>query len=247
MLAASVPASPPLWAQVSVERAVANASARTADNVALDASRKPAELLKFFGLERGDQVLDLFGGNGYWAEIIAPVIGPRGKVTVWQPAQFYNEERRTSFIEGAGRNRNVQLISSPMEAPDLPVNSYDFALINLDYHDIYWENAQRGIPRMEPQAWLQRLLAAMKPGAIVGVVDHVAAAGAEPRESVEKLHRIDPAIIRADFEKAGFVLEGQSDMLRNAADDHSLSVFDKAIRGKTDRVIFKFRKPSAAR
>jgi predicted methyltransferase len=100
---------------------------------------------------------------------------------------------------------------------------------------------------MEPQAWLQRLYNAMKPGGIVGVVDHVAAAGAEPRQSVEKLHRIDPAIIRADFEKAGFVLEGQSEMLRNPADDHTLSVFDKAVRGKTDRAIFKFRKQSAAR
>ena len=230
-------------AQVPVERAVANTAGRTADNVALDVNRKPAELLNFFGLKKGMQVLDLFGGNGYWAEIIAPTVGPRGKVTVWQPAQFYNEERRTGFMAGAGKNPNVQLISSPFEAPDLPAAAYDFALINLDYHDVYWQNAERGIPRMEPQAWLQRLYAAMKPGGVVGVVDHIAPAGAEPRETVEKLHRIDPAVIRADFEKAGFVLEGQSEMLRNPADDHSLSVFDKAIRGKTDRAIFKFRKP----
>ena len=247
-LAAAVPAASPAFAaQMPVERAVANTSARTADNVALDEGRKPAELLNFFGLKRGMQVLDLFGGNGYWAEIIAPTIGPRGRVTVWQPAQFYNEERRKSFIEGAGRNTNVQLISSPFEAPDLPVSAYDFALINLDYHDVYWQNAQRGIPQMDPQAWLQRLYAAMKPGGIVGVVDHVAPAGVDPRQSVEKLHRIDPAVIVADFQKAGFELEGQSEMLRNPADDHSLSVFDKAIRGKTDRAVFKFRKPKQAR
>ena len=242
-LAVAFLGSPLSAAQAPVERAVANTSARSADNVALDANRKPAELLNFFGLKRGMQVLDLFGGNGYWAEIIAPAVGPRGRVTVWQPAQFYNEERRASFIEGVGRNRNVQLISSPMEAPELPPASYDFALINLDYHDVYWENAERGIPRMDPQAWLQRLHAAMKPGGVVGVVDHVAVNGADPRQSVEKLHRIDPAIIVADFQRAGFELDGQSDMLRNPADDHSLSVFDKAIRGKTDRAVFRFRKP----
>jgi predicted methyltransferase len=246
IVAAALLASSPSPAQVPVERAVADTGARTADNVALDVNRKPAELLSFFGLKRGMQVLDLFGGNGYWAEIIAPTIGPRGRVTVWQPAQFYNEERRTSFVNGAGKNRNVQLISSPFEAPDLLANSYDFALINLDYHDVYWQNAERGIPRMDPQAWLQRLYVAMKPGGIVGVVDHVAPVGADPRQSVEKLHRIDPAVIRADFEKAGFVLEDQSEMLRNPADDHSLSVFDKAIRGKTDRAVFKFRKPKRA-
>lgn len=83
----------------------------------------------------------------------------------------------------------------------------------------------------------------MKPGAIVGVVDHVANPGGDTRAVVEKLHRIDPAILRADFERAGFVLEAESPMLRNPGDDHSLLVFDEKIRGKTDRAVFKFRKP----
>jgi predicted methyltransferase len=60
---------------------------------------------------------------------------------------------------------------------------------------------------------------------------------------VEKLHRIDPATVRADFERAGFELEAQSDLLANPADDHSKNVFDPAIRGKTDRFLYKFRKP----
>ncbi len=234
-------------APARVEQAVAATAQRSEDNVALDASRKPAEVLAFFGLRRGARVLDLFGGNGYWAEIMAPAVGPRGRVTVWQPAQFLDEERRAKFMAGAGRNANVQLISSPFEAPDLPAAAYDFALINLDYHDVYWESAERKIPRMEPDAWLKRLHAAMKPGGVVGVVDHVAPAGADPRVSVDKLHRIDPAIIKADFERAGFVLDRTSDLLRNPADDGSLPVFDKAVRGKTDRVVFRFRKPAKAR
>ena len=47
----------------------------------------------------------------------------------------------------------------------------------------------------------------------------------------------------ADFKRAGFKLEAESNMLRNPADDHNLLVFDPAIRGKTDRFVFKFRKP----
>jgi predicted methyltransferase len=227
----------------NLERAVAATATRTPDNVELDASRKPAELLDFFGLKRGARVLDMFGANGYWAEIIAPAIGSRGRVTVWQPLQFYNEERRSAFVAGAGRNANVQLIVSPFQAPELPPAAYDFALINLDYHDVYWENAQRGIPRMEPDQWLARLYGAMKPGGVVGVVDHVAAAGSDPRTSVDKLHRIDPAVIKADFQRAGFRLEAESPMLRNPQDVLSLSVFDKAVRGRTDRVVLKFRKP----
>jgi predicted methyltransferase len=82
----------------------------------------------------------------------------------------------------------------------------------------------------------------MKPGGVVGVVDHIANPG-DTRATVDKLHRIDPATVKADFKRAGFVLEGQSDMLRNPADDHSLNVFDPKIRGTTDRFAFKFRKP----
>jgi predicted methyltransferase len=84
----------------------------------------------------------------------------------------------------------------------------------------------------------------MKPGGTVAVIDHAANPGGDTRKVVEDLHRIDPAVIRADFERAGFVLDGQSDMLRNPADDHSLLVFDPAIRGKTDRAVLRFKKPA---
>ena len=223
--------------------AAVSAQGRTPDNVKLDEGRKPAELLRFFGLQTGAQVLDMFGGNKYWAEVIAPAIGPKGHVTVWQPTQFLNDERRKAFEEFAARQKNVTLISSPFEAPKLPQNRFDFALINLDYHDVYWENPQRKIVRMEPDGWLKTFYAALKPGAVVGLVDHSAVAGIDPRTSVEKLHRIDPEIVKADFKRAGFVLEAESEMYRNPADDRSLLVFDPKIRGKTDRFVFKFRKP----
>lgn len=243
MLAVPVGAS----AQVPVEQAVAATASRSPQNVTLDAGRKPAEVLRFFGLRRGMQVADLFGANGYWAEIMAPVVGPRGKVTVWQPTQFYNEERRTAFVNGVGKQPNVQLIVSPFEAPELPANAFDFMLINLDYHDVYWENRDRGIPRMDPDAWLKRVYAAMKPGGTVAIVDHSAVAGTPARESVDQLHRIDEAVVRADFARAGFRLAATSDLLRNPADDRSKNVFDKAIRGQTDRFMLKFVKPRTAR
>jgi predicted methyltransferase len=77
----------------------------------------------------------------------------------------------------------------------------------------------------------------------LGVVDHIASPNKDRRATVEKLHRIDPQVVRADFRRAGFVLAGESRLLRNPADDHSLLVFDPKIRGKTDRFVYKFRKP----
>ena len=227
----------------NVEAAVANTAARSEANIKLDESRKPAELLRFLDLQQGMRVIDMFGANRYWAEIIAPAVEPGGTVVVWQPTQFMNDERRAQFAEFAAKQPNVVLISTPMQTPVLGTNQYDFMIMNLDYHDVYWENEQRKIVRMDPDEWLKALYAAMKPGAVVGIIDHAANPGGDTREVVEKLHRIDPAVVRADFERAGFVLEGTSDMLRNPADDRTLNVFDAAIRGKTDRFVFKFRKP----
>lgn len=219
------------------------APGRSADNVKLDESRKPAEVLRFLGLRPGMHVLDPFGLNKYWAEITAPAVGAKGHVTVWEPTQFLKDDGKKSFDEFAAKQKNVSLISSPFEAPNLPKNSYDFALINLDYHDVYWTSEKYGIPRMDPDAWLKTLYAAMKSGATVGVIDHVANVSNDVRATVDKFHRIDPAIVKADFKRAGFVLEGSSDLLRNPADDHNLLVFDPKIRGKTDRFLFKFKKP----
>lgn len=234
----------PVSAASPAEVAAAVASpSRTADNVKLDLLRKPAEVLAFFGLERGMQVIDMFGANRYWAEIMAPAVGPEGFVTVWQPTQFMNDKRRAEFAEFAARQGNVLLLSSPMEQPRIGADRYDFLIMNLDYHDVYWESAERKISRMDPDSWLRNLYAAMKPGAVLGIIDHAASPGGDTRAVVEKLHRIDPAIVRADFERAGFVLEGESDLLRNPNDDRSLGVFDDKIRGRTDRFIFKFRKP----
>jgi predicted methyltransferase len=242
LLAAMVPVG--AWAEpADVGAAVAAATSRTEANVKLDESRKPAEVLGFLGLEKGMRVLDMFGANQYWAEITAPAVGPDGFVVVWQPNQFLNDKRRATFAEFAGRQKNVLLINSAFEQPAVGTNAYDFILMNLDYHDVYWESAERKIGRMEPDAWLKRLYDAAKPGAVVGIIDHVATAGGDTRAVVEKLHRIDPAVVKADFQRAGFVLEAESDLLKNPADDHSLNVFDDKIRGKTDRFIFKFRKP----
>lgn len=232
-----------LAAPAAVAQAVA-APGRSENNVKLDEGRKPVEVLSFLGLEEGAKVIDIAGANRYWAEIIAPAVGPYGQVVVWQPTQFINDKLKTAFAEFAARQPNVALIATPFEAPQLGTDLYDFMIINLDYHDVYWENPARKFPRMDPDQWLQRVYTAMKPGATVGVIDHMANPGGDTRQIVDKLHRIDAAIVRADFERAGFVFEGESDLLRNPQDDRTKLVFDPGIRGKTDRFIFRFRKPA---
>src|SRR5690348_17460569 len=91
-LAPAAAAAPP----VSIAAAVA-ASDRNPENVKIDEGRKPVQVLQFLGLKPGMHVLDLFGGNAYWAEIMAPVVGPKGHDTVWEPTQFYSDKIKASF------------------------------------------------------------------------------------------------------------------------------------------------------
>lgn len=216
---------------------------RTPDNVKLDAGRKPVEVLQFLGLRAGMHVLDLFGGNAYWAEIMAPVVGPKGHDTVWEPAQFYSDKTRQAFEQFAAKHSNVSIVISPFEAPQLPKNYADFVILNENYHDTYWHSDKYKIPQMDPSAFLKAVYQAMRPGAEIGVIDHIANPGGDTRATVDKFHRIDPDVVKADFKRAGFVFVKSSDMLRNPADDHTLAVFDPKVRGKTDRFVFEFRKP----
>jgi predicted methyltransferase len=222
--------------------AVAN-PARTAEARAMDESRKPAEVLAFLGLRPGMDAADLLTGSGYWAQIMAMIVGPEGSVTAFEPDQFYKAGEEKDKLDALiAASPGVTLSHYPFDKFAPTAGAYDFALINLSYHDLYWESARYGIPHTDPAAFTRNLYAAMRPGAVVGVIDHVGPAG-DTRAIVEKMHRIDPATVRADFERAGFKLEAQSDLLANPADDHTKLVFDPAIRGKTDRFLYKFRKP----
>jgi predicted methyltransferase len=59
----------------------------------------------------------------------------------------------------------------------------------------------------------------------------------------DTLHRIDEAIVKKQVLAAGFEYVGESDVLRNPADDRKANVFARAIRGKTDQFVYEFRKP----
>jgi predicted methyltransferase len=223
--------------------AAVSAPGRPEEQVKLDESRHPVEVLRFEGLRRGDIALDLFAGAGYYSEIMGRAVGPTGGVFAWDPANFVNDKARAVWTALRQRQPNVGFVATPANAIALPANAFDFAMIHLNYHDFYWESARFGLPRMDPAAILTTLYQSMKPGGVVAVIDHVANAGGDTRAVVEKYHRIDPATVKADFQRAGFVLEAESNLLRNPADDHEKSVFDPAIRGKTDRVVYRFRKP----
>jgi predicted methyltransferase len=197
------------------------------------------------GVSPGTTVLDVNAATGWYTEILARVVGASGRVIAHNhpgarkmlPAEVFEARY------GANRLPNVEHIFVRHDDLRLPPVSVDVVLMSTVYHDTYWQRAGVDWGPIDRRALLESLLDALKPGGVVGVVDHCAAAGSDPFESVQTLHRIDPAVVCRDFVAAGFELDGESDVLRNRDDDLSLNVFAAAVAGRTDRFVLRFRKP----
>ena len=112
----------------------------------------------------------------------------------------------------------------------------------MSYHDMYWRPKDGGWNRTDPKLMLSKLHAALKDSGVVLVEDHVAMPGGDPAQVVDKVHRIDPALVRRDFEAAGFKFDAETTALAHPSDDHTKLVFDPAVRGKTDQFIYRFKK-----
>ncbi|MBM4220351.1 MAG: class I SAM-dependent methyltransferase [Gammaproteobacteria bacterium] len=229
-------------AELAVLSALANEERPGADR-ARDASRQSAAVLRFFGVTPGMTVLDLYSGGGYYTEILSRLVGPKGRVVAHNNTpylRFAGAELATRYA--GGRGPNVEQLIAENNALSLPAATFDVVLMTNVYHDVYLVDEQNGWARIDAPKMLATILASMRPGAVLGVVDHVAAPGSS-LEQAAALHRIDPGQIRRDLLAAGFVLDGESDVLRNPGDDGSRPVFDPDVRGHTNQVVLRFRRP----
>lgn len=230
-------------AEADVYTDALESSSRLEADAARDVGRKPAEVLAFFGIGPDMVVLDMFSGGGYYTEIMSTVVGKDGRVIAHSNTaylQYVGEEFKARHADD--RLPNVDVLMAENNELALDANQFDAITMVLSFHDTYWISPEEGWPEFDRPKLHAELFASLKPGGVLGVVDHYAAAGSSS-DTGGTVHRIDPAIAIADFEAAGFVLEAESDMLRNPEDDYSQGVFASGIRGKTDRFVLRFRKP----
>jgi predicted methyltransferase len=212
---------------------------RPAEDRARDAERKPLDVLAFLGVQPGMTAIDLIAAGGYNTEVLALAVGETGKVYAHNTPltlsmrEGANEKAITARLAG-GRLPNVERADSDIAKLDLPAGSIDVAITSLNFHDVYQAGGA------EP--FLARVRELLKPGGVLGIIDHVGVAGNDNRA----LHRIETSLVREAAEAAGFTLDGESGVLRNTEDDHTKSVFDPSVRGKTDRLVLRLRKPAGA-
>ena len=210
-----------------------------------DARRQPQQVLEFLGVAPGMRVIDVMAAGGYYTELLARVVGVKGQVIAYNnPAYAKFADKGIAARYAGERLGNVRQITVDIEQLELRPASLDAAIFIMSYHDLYWRPADGSWPPTDPALLLRKLYAALRPDGVVLVEDHVANAGGDVAATVDKLHRIDPAIVKRDFEKAGFVFDAASQALAQPGDDHTRPVFDPAVRGKTDRFVYRFRKPS---
>jgi predicted methyltransferase len=212
-------------------------SHRPAADTARDAARHPAEMLEFAKIDHGKKVVDFITGKGYFTRLFAIAVKPGGSVIAVVPKQVADRDPETvaamNAIAAAPAYGNITIVAGLL---DPAVQGADVLWTAQNYHDLH--NAP---PEMVGGV-NKAVFAALKPGGYYVIVDHAAGAGA-PADVTKTLHRIDPAVVKAEVVAAGFVFDGESKALVNPADDHTKAVFDPAIRGKTDQFAYRFRKP----
>lgn len=205
-----------------------------------DADRKPAESVAFAGIRPGEHVVDLIPGKGYFTRIFADVVGTKGWVYAYFPSDLDDiyKKNNVPMPPPADPNYpNVSFIHAPV-AKFVTPEKVDVVWTSQNYHDLH----DKFFGPADVPAVNKAIFDSLKPGGLYIVLDHVAEAGSGLRDT-DTLHRIDPAQVKKEVEAAGFVFVGESKVLHNAADNHTLKVFDASLRGKTDQFIFKFRKP----
>jgi predicted methyltransferase len=227
----------------AIAKAVADSS-RPASDTVRDVNRKPQETLAFAGVKPGDKVADYAAGAGYFTRLFASVVGPQGHVYASVPSPLF---KYPNIVKGIAEVQSYAVthpnatvtFASALGAAKYP-EKLDVFWISQNYHDLH----DSFMGPVDMTAFNRAVYAALKPGGVYLVLDHVAAKGS-PADVTDTLHRIEPSTVRREVEASGFTFEGQSSILANPADPHTAGVFDPSIQGRTDQFILKFRRPRA--
>ncbi len=223
-------------------RRVADAPDRSADDRALDAGRRPAELLSFLGIRPGMRVGEIIAGTGYTTELLARAVGTEGKVYGQNNRFILERFAEKGWAERLAKpeNKNVIRVDRELEEPFPPdAKDLDCVVDVLFYHDTVWMKTDRA--KMN-----RAIFAALKPGGVYAIVDHASREGKGTTET-ETLHRIEEKVVREEIALAGFKLEAEGTFLRSPSDTRDWNASPRKAaekRGTSDRFALKFVKPA---
>jgi len=211
-----------------------NSPQRADADKALDDARKPVEVLDYLGLEEGMTVLDIMSGAGWYTEVLSRAVGEDGTVYMQNSPSSLARGNTADTVAARLENLdNVERLDMDTADLNLAANSVDFAITNLNFHDVYNRDPAAA------QAFLAAVRNVLKPGATFALIDHEGTPGADNAA----LHRIPLQEALAAVREAGFtVVESDSDILNVPSDDHTQAPFAAELERNTDRFILKLTK-----
>src|ERR1700688_2187947 len=208
---------------------------RSAADRATDARRDPLQILTFIGARPGMKVLDMGAGSGYSTELMARAVGPNG-VVYGQNAPDFGARGKAAFEarETTSAGKPIVALFYPFDDPLPPdVRNLDLVTFLFFYHDTTYMPVDRA--KMN-----KKLFAALKPGGVLVIADHSAAAGAGTTVG-RSLHRIEESALRREVEAAGFKLVGQGDFWHHPEDTRDFTT--QPPTKPADEFVLKFQKP----
>jgi predicted methyltransferase len=250
--------APAADAHAAIEAALAGPQ-RSAENRARDAYRHPLETLSFFGLEPGMKVVELSPGEGWFTEVLAPVLCKSGgalRATI--PAlDGPGAKYAKAFMDRVAQD--PALFSCVEAVPYVPSPTAEMGEAGWADLVVTFRNTHGWINNNQADDVYAAAFRVLKPGGIFGVEQHRADDGADVKASSLKGYVPEQYLIEL-AEKAGFVLVGKSDVNRNPRDTHDhpegvwtlppnlkLGEVDKAkylAIGESDRATLKFQQPA---
>jgi predicted methyltransferase len=233
-------------------------SQRSEANRARDVYRHPKETLLFFGIRPEMKVLEVWPEPGWYTEVIAPLLREHGTyyaaVIAPDPSSSYISKRLAAYHEKLASlplYDRVQVVTLPTDGGDVvAANSLDMAVTFRNTHN--WLAAD------EAAQVYRTLFKALKPGGILGVVEH-RGNPAVPQDPKAKSGYVNEDYLIKLIEGAGFRLAAKSEINANPRDtkDYEQGVWtlppsyrlgakdhDKyAAIGESDRATLRFEKP----
>jgi len=200
---------------------------RSDKNKARDAFRNPAETLAFFGVEADMNVVEVWPGAGWYTEILAPY-AKRGGGTF--TAAHWDTRNGPEFtkrgLERYKNNFSDKELYGDFKIVGLSDKTEEIAPEGSVDVIVTFRNLHNWMPQGTQDAILAQLYKALKPGGVLGVLDHRAGAGSEG-DLKAKGGYVNEALAIEIVEKAGFKLDAKSDVNNNAADtaDHPFGVW----------------------
>ena len=225
----------------ALANAVVSAADRSPEDRALDAGRKPAELLSFIGVQPGWLIGDLGAGGGYTTELLKRAVGDKGVVygqNSKKLLEMFLEKPWSARLDKPVMKGVVRLDRDFDDPFTSDVRALDAVTMVLFYHDTVWLGVDRA-------AMNKAVFDALKPGGEFVIVDHSAKPG-DGIDVVSTFHRIDEDVVKSEVQAAGFVLDGEANFLRNPEDTRDWNDSPRAAgerRGTSDRFVLRFRKP----